>query len=105
MSNKPAGSLITHFGSLTDSRVDRSRAHFLIDIVVIAICAPPRRLESFVKSDLSAPKVRRGRQVSREVRYFISSLPSHAQRAFQTVHGHWALRPTCLGSWIVLSRR
>lgn len=33
------GGLIKHFSNMTDSRVDRSKRHLLIDIIVIGICA------------------------------------------------------------------
>jgi predicted transposase YbfD/YdcC len=39
MSDTPTASLEEHFGGLTDPRVERTRAHELLDIVVIAICA------------------------------------------------------------------
>ncbi len=35
----PIATLQDHFGTLTDPRVERTRAHELLDIVVIAICA------------------------------------------------------------------
>jgi DDE_Tnp_1-associated len=37
--NNPALAIQTHFGSLEDPRLDRTRLHDLIDVVVIAICA------------------------------------------------------------------
>jgi len=33
------GGLIKHFSNMTDPRVDRSKWHLLIDIIVIGICA------------------------------------------------------------------
>lgn len=36
---QPAADLLKHFGSLTDPRIERTREHKLIDIVIIAICA------------------------------------------------------------------
>lgn len=39
MKLKPKITLIDHFEKLTDPRVDRTKAHKLIDILTIAICA------------------------------------------------------------------
>ena len=39
MEGTPAVSLIEHFAKLKDPRIDRTKHHNLIDIVVIAICA------------------------------------------------------------------
>ena len=39
MENQPAKSLIEHFSAIDDPRIDRSKLHKLIDILVIAICA------------------------------------------------------------------
>lgn|SRR5512138_804618 len=39
MKNQPAKSLIEHFSAIDDPRIDRSKLHKLIDILVIAICA------------------------------------------------------------------
>ena len=35
---KPLEAITTHFGKVCDPRVDRTRAHKLIDIIAIAIC-------------------------------------------------------------------
>ena len=39
MKLRPKITLIDHFINLTDPRIDRTKEHKLIDIVVIAICA------------------------------------------------------------------
>lgn len=39
MDNHAPGTLIEHFSSITDPRIDRTKLHKLIDILVIAICA------------------------------------------------------------------
>lgn len=39
MPTQPAIDLLYHFGNLTDPRVERTKEHKLIDIVVIAVCA------------------------------------------------------------------
>jgi hypothetical protein len=39
MSESPVASLEKHFASLEDPRVDRTKLHQLLDIIVIAICA------------------------------------------------------------------
>jgi predicted transposase YbfD/YdcC len=39
MNNQTAKTLVEHFSNITDPRVDRSKRHKLIDILVIAICA------------------------------------------------------------------
>ena len=38
MSSNPATSIAAHFGDLQDPRVDRTKLHPLLDILVIAIC-------------------------------------------------------------------
>jgi hypothetical protein len=37
--NNPALAIQTHFATLKDPRIDRTRLHDLLDIVVIALCA------------------------------------------------------------------
>ena len=39
MSERPASSIIEHFSKLEEPRIDRTKLHKLIDIMVIAICA------------------------------------------------------------------
>jgi hypothetical protein len=39
MERQPAASIAGHFADLEDPRVDRTKQHLLLDIVVIAICA------------------------------------------------------------------
>ena len=39
MENQASGQFKEHFGDLPDPRIDRTKHHKLIDIVVIAICA------------------------------------------------------------------
>jgi DDE_Tnp_1-associated len=39
MENQPAKSLIEHFSAIDAPRIDRTKLHKLIDILVIAICA------------------------------------------------------------------
>lgn len=39
MSNKPLTALEKHFAQLTNPRVERTREHKLLDIVILAICA------------------------------------------------------------------
>ena len=39
MDNQPPRSLVEHFSSITDPRIDRCKLHKLIDILVIATCA------------------------------------------------------------------
>jgi hypothetical protein len=39
MKNQKPPSLIEHFSTITDPRIDRTKRHKLIDILVIAICA------------------------------------------------------------------
>jgi predicted transposase YbfD/YdcC len=39
MNNQTPGTLVEHFGNITDPRIDRTKRHKLIDILVISICA------------------------------------------------------------------
>ncbi len=39
MSATTAGSLLEHFADLTDPRVERTKLHQLLDVLVIAMCA------------------------------------------------------------------
>ena len=39
MDERPPTSVSTHFATLTDPRIDRTKAHLLVDIVTIALCA------------------------------------------------------------------
>ena len=48
MPSQPVADLLHHFGNLTDPRVERTKEHKLIDIVVIAICAIIAGADSWV---------------------------------------------------------
>ncbi|MGA9773979.1 MAG: ISAs1 family transposase [Blastocatellia bacterium] len=39
MDNQPPGTLVEHFSNISDPRIDRTKRHKLIDILVISICA------------------------------------------------------------------
>lgn len=39
MEHPRLGSLVDHFALLPDPRIDRTKRHLLLDIVVIAVCA------------------------------------------------------------------
>jgi len=52
MSQSPVGSLEEHFGALEDPRVDRTKRHELLDIIVIAICAVICGADSWVDVEL-----------------------------------------------------
>ena len=39
MNTQTPTTLVEHFSSITDPRIDRTKRHKLIDILVIAICA------------------------------------------------------------------
>ena len=39
MSDTPLPSIESHFAALSDPRVDKTKKHPLLDIIVIAICA------------------------------------------------------------------
>jgi hypothetical protein len=39
MENNPAGSIDQYFGDLEEPRIERTKRHKLLDILVIAICA------------------------------------------------------------------
>ncbi len=45
-------SLINHFGNIRDPRIDRRRAHKLIDIIVISICAVVAGADSFEEIEI-----------------------------------------------------
>jgi predicted transposase YbfD/YdcC len=49
MADTPTATLEQHFGHLTDPRVERTRAHELVDIVIIAICAVICGADSWVE--------------------------------------------------------
>ncbi len=46
--------LESHFGNLTDPRIDRTKLHKLLDILVIAICAVIAGADNWVMSKSSA---------------------------------------------------
>jgi predicted transposase YbfD/YdcC len=56
MAEQHPASIATHFGHLTDPRIERTRAHALLDILTIAICAVlagadgPTSMETFGKA-------------------------------------------------------
>jgi hypothetical protein len=39
MNNQPTASISEHFASLEDPRIDRTKLHQLLDILVVAICS------------------------------------------------------------------
>jgi hypothetical protein len=39
MNQPPVTCLHTHFASLTDPRIERTKLHHLLDIIAIAVCA------------------------------------------------------------------
>lgn len=49
MDQMPLGSLLTHFAALDDPRVERTKHHALLDIVVIAVCAVICGADSWVE--------------------------------------------------------
>src|SRR3712207_2122129 len=49
MDDPPAASLRDHFAVLQDPRVDRTKQHHLLDIIVIAICAVTCGADSWVE--------------------------------------------------------
>jgi predicted transposase YbfD/YdcC len=49
MAQMPLGSLSTHFAALDDPRVDRTKHHPLLDIIVIAVCAVICGADSWVE--------------------------------------------------------
>ncbi len=52
MVQDPTGSLVEHFSDLEDPRIDRTKRHGLIDILVIAICAIICGADSWVAVEL-----------------------------------------------------
>lgn len=56
MADEHVSSIAAHFGDLTDPRIERTRAHSLLDILTIAICAilagadGPTSMETFGKA-------------------------------------------------------
>src|SRR3712207_1865762 len=49
MDPMPLGSLPTHFAALDDPRVERTKHHLLLDIIVIAVCAVICGADSWVE--------------------------------------------------------
>ena len=52
MNDKPTASIIDHFASLEEPRVDRTKRHQLLDILVIAICAVICGADDWVEVEL-----------------------------------------------------
>jgi predicted transposase YbfD/YdcC len=52
MSNQPTASIIEHFASLEDPRIERTKLHQLLDIIVIAICAVICGADDWVEVEL-----------------------------------------------------
>ena len=48
MASSDTASLTEHFGSLVDPRIDRTKRHKLIDILVIALCGTIAGADSWV---------------------------------------------------------
>jgi len=74
MSSSSAANLTKHFAHLTDPRVDRTKEHLLLDIVVIAICAIIAGADSWVAVEAF------GRAKEKWLRSFLelpNGIPSH----------------------------
>ena len=74
MPTQPAIDLLYHFGNLTDPRVERTKEHNLIDIVVIAVCAIIAGADGWVAVETF------GRAKENWLRTFLelpSGIPSH----------------------------
>lgn len=74
MPTQPAIDLLYHFGNLTDPRVERTKEHKLIDIVVIAVCAIIAGADGWVAVETF------GRAKENWLRTFLelpSGIPSH----------------------------
>jgi len=74
MADSPTATLEAHFGHLTEPRVERTRAHQLLDIVIIAICAVICGADSWVEVEAF------GRAKETWLRTFLAlpnGIPSH----------------------------
>jgi len=74
MTDRPTAALAAHFAHLTDPRVERTRAHELLDIILIAICAVICGADSWVEVDAF------GRAKAAWLRTFLAlphGIPSH----------------------------
>ena len=52
MNNQPTASITEHFASLEDPRIERTKLHQLLDIIVIAICAVICGADDWVEVEL-----------------------------------------------------
>ena len=52
MNNQPTASITEHFASLEDPRIERTKLHQLLDILVIAICAVICGADDWVEVEL-----------------------------------------------------
>jgi hypothetical protein len=52
MTDKPSASISDHFGSLEDPRIDRTKRHALLDIIVSALCAVICGADGWVEVEL-----------------------------------------------------
>jgi predicted transposase YbfD/YdcC len=113
MKDKPTATLSDHFGSLEDPRIDRTKRHALLDIIVSAISAvicgadvwlevelfgnaklvDYRRNRAGWRNLLTIVKVVAERRVNGETtfdgRHFISSLDGDARHMLRAVRSHW----------------
>jgi len=62
--------IMTHFETLEDPRMERAKQHLLVDIIA---------------------ERRAGTEVSRETRYYISSLAASARTLHDAVRSHWGI--------------
>ena len=96
MPTQPAADLLHHFGHLTDPRIERTKEHKLIDIVVIAICAIIAGADGWVAVETF------GRAKEKWLRTFLelpNGIPSHDTfgrvfglldpAAFEHAFGQW----------------
>ena len=60
MSNRGGASLVEHFSEMEDRRIERSKRHKLLDIVVIAICGVICGADDWVAMPISGGPNRRG---------------------------------------------
>lgn len=74
MPNRPAQSITKHFGTIPDPRTGNAKQHFLLDILVIAICAAICGADTWVEVELWAKSNRKWLRTFLELP---NGIPSH----------------------------
>ncbi len=77
---------------IDDPRIDRTKKHEFIDILVIAICGAETWTDINTIIEISSSRIiKKTGEVSEQTRSFISNGKKDAEEFFKAIRGHWEI--------------